>query len=160
MTQAQKLEITLKNLQKVVDELPKLAEKIPEIITDFNMALFGVYDRCQINEIQNRCNTFGCLLGNTARLFPIKEDYFMSIAKQFDYDIFCNDIFPYIIMKHDYDDWDFIFNANWRYFQPTFHQAIDRVKFFIACKGKLPEWEYQKESFFTTHSDYLNSLKQ
>ena len=82
-------QITKKNLLKVVNELPELAKKFPDIINDFDMSVLGIYD-CSIfyNIKEIKCDTIGCLLGNSARIFikdiikkNIMENYYFNYYK-------------------------------------------------------------------------------
>ena len=43
LTLKQQKKLTIKNLKKVLRELPLLSEKMPEIKQDFNMEILGVY---------------------------------------------------------------------------------------------------------------------
>lgn len=140
-------EKTMDSLRMVLRELPKLAEQIPSIKEDFNMKRYGCYEGLEKNKL-HMCGTSGCLLGNIARLFPVKDCYFEY--REFSYQKFRQIEFPYI----DYDDywsmysdWGFLFDSTWSKYQPTFDQAIRRLEYFIKCDGILPDWNYQKEDF-------------
>ena len=61
LTLKQQKKITIKNLKKVLRELPKLAKKIPEIKQDFNMEILGVYKGLEKENLK-QCKTVGCLL--------------------------------------------------------------------------------------------------
>lgn len=142
---------TLKNLKKVLKELPILAEKQPFIKTEFDMRYFGVYSdyrKCDI--LENKCGTIGCLAGNMARVFKLKKEYF-DVFGEFTYDKFFLEEFP--SFDKDGLGWDFLFSGIWRDHQPTFEQAMKRLEFAIKFKLDLPPWEYQKEDFCV--EDYL-----
>lgn len=115
-------EKTIKNLTKIKNELPLLAFKIPEIISDFDMLNYGCYKNVSKDKINNDnvCKTYGCGLGNTARLFDLnKEEYFWHSG--FNYDLFCKDILPSLYMSYSYEDldtnvnecWYYLFSAQW-----------------------------------------------
>lgn len=89
---------TLKNLKKVLEKLPRLAEEHPEIKEEFDMLIYGVYHMMNSREAKNSCRTCGCLAGNIARLFPLKPDYF-SVHGLYSYDLFLHDVFPYFYDK-------------------------------------------------------------
>lgn len=140
-------EKTMENLRMVLEELPKLAEKIPSIRDDFDMDRYGCYEELEPENI-NECQARGCLLGNIARLFPMLDKYFNEFG-EFDYDNFCIQEFPMLdsSVKGLNKNWCFLFDMSWSLYQPTFDQAMNRVKYFIECDGELGEWYYQKEDF-------------
>lgn len=142
------LQITLDNLQIVLNELPTLAEKMPEIKEEFDMSTFGCFEHSTFTN-KNYCSTYGCLLGNIARVLPIFDEHYDSL-QSFDYSEFGFHYFPYLYTnrnKHlSNDKWYFLFDSAWSIYQPTFDQAIERIKYFIYCEGSFT-WKYQEESF-------------
>lgn len=144
------LQITLDNLKIVLDKLPKLAEQHPEIKREFDMLEYGCY--AYTNKMKKVCKTYGCLLGNMARVLPVTEECYDEFDK-FSYYEFGLLHFPYIngFPNNTYgnksENWKFLFSGGWADFQPTFGQAIERVKYFIDCEGEIGAWEYRKESF-------------
>ena len=101
LTLKQQKNLTIKNLKKVLRELPKLAKKIPEIKEDFFMNAFGVYEGLE-KENLSRCGAVGCLLGNAARIFAdeFTDDLFKN--NKFDYDNLAIKYFPYLYCNVDY----------------------------------------------------------
>lgn len=152
------LQITLDNLKIVLEELPKLAEQLPEIESEFNMSIYGCYSsNTKIDTSANICKTRGCLLGNMARVLPITDecysDDYSDEENIFDYKKFGLLHFPDIyndkklsLDKRHYK-WEFLFSDDWSDYQPSFEQAIERLKYFIDCEGKIGDWEYRNESF-------------
>lgn len=139
---------TLDNLKMVLVELPKLAKKYPEIKTDFNMDIYGVYEyRSTLEVTQGICGTTGCLAGNIARLFKPKPEYF-STNDQFNYDHFLMCEFPHPYDGyHETEVWDFLFSAVWSPYQPTFEHALERIKYVIDNDLKISPWSYREESY-------------
>lgn len=139
-------EITLKNLQRVYDELPELAKTIPSIIEEFDMQIYGIYDNLTKDQIKNnQCQTIGNGLGNCALLFGVDQSDFSS--ERFSFYKFAIRIFPYLLRISLDQGWSFLFHENWAHVQPTFHQFIERVKYYIDCNGELGQWKFQEESF-------------
>ena len=97
----QQKELTRKNLQRVLRELPKLAKKNPYIKKDFDMKYYRVYNNLK-RENLSECKTSGCLLGNSARIFEdeFTDDLFGDF-NEFDYGLFGRKFFPYL-----YDHFD------------------------------------------------------
>ena len=130
----QKKELTRKNLERVLTELPKLAEKMPEIKRDFNMKNYGVYGFIK-KENLSKCSTSGCLLGNAARVFvdEFTDDLFGDF-NEFYYDLFCRKFFPYLYVDFDweglkYNRWAYLFNIHWAVTKfNDFESAIQRIK--------------------------------
>jgi len=162
MNYIEKLDLTLKNLQKVYDELPALAEKIPAIRTDFDICHFGVYwAQTKQFVLTNDCGTTGCLLGNAARLFDLQNNaYYHHVGArlEFSYMHFGSTIFPALYraykdgtpnMWQPNDMWDYLFSEHWAHTQPTFDQAIARLKYFLEVKGDVGEegvdWFFRPE---------------
>lgn len=152
-------ELTLANLKKVYKELPELAKKNPLIAKDFNMSLLGVFEARSMSSIKrNECSTCGCLLGNMARVFVVKLEYF-NLGRNglwnFNYKLFGRAEFPCLYDKGLAIDkpnhlWLFLFSERWIYHQPSFDQAIKRLKFIIDCNLDIPTWEFQEEEFIFT----------
>lgn len=142
------MQITLKNLQKVYDELPKLAEKYPGIKEKFNMCIFGVfYDQHESTKKIHVCGTAGCLLGNSALVLrKSKNDY---INSRFSYSKFSKRVFPLLDSDSDscFSLWHFLFSMSWKYYQPSFEEALQRVKYFLDCEGGIGKWKFQKKTF-------------
>lgn len=145
-------EKTLKNLRMCYDGLLELAKKDPRIKDDFDMEQFGVYADLEKSEIKNNvCNTYGCLLGNMARLFEPKDEYFeLSFWEQqaFSYFEFGYIEFPSLFDDDGFSDTgNFLFSGTWARFQPTFKQAMERLKYAIDMDLEIGKWEYRKKSF-------------
>jgi hypothetical protein len=141
-------QITLASLKKIYEKLPVLAETIPSIITDFDMNTFGIYTYNTPKQIkQHDCKTHGCGLGNSARLFRL-------VKSDFDWENeFCYHKFGARILPTTYDGsrltslWHFLFSSDWKVYQTSFEQFIERVKYAIDMDLEVGEWEFQKESF-------------
>ena len=107
-------EITRKNLERVLKELPLLSEQMPEIKQDFNMGIYGVYN-CLKRENLSQCNTCGCLLGNSARVF--KDEFTNDLFKNnnFNYNLFGFKFFPYLYGNVYYGNirWGYLFSGSW-----------------------------------------------
>ena len=128
LSEEDKKELTRKNLQRVYNELPKLAEKIPEIKTDFNMGIFGIYDKLKKINFKE-CGTYGCLLGNSARLFVNEfTEYFFDIDNKFCYRFFGSVYFPYMnIYKYEIA-YNYLFSYKWAITKfNKFEDAIQRI---------------------------------
>lgn len=146
-------EITIKNLKIVLEKLPELAKKDPRIIEDFNMWDLGCYSGTSFeNPI---CGTQGCLLGNAARVLPLTRDLFKTDIKgevtSFSYTAFNKVYFPYIGAFGSL--WSFLFSVIWDGYQPTFEQAMNRLKYAIDMGLELGEWNYQNAPFISPKSD-------
>ena len=129
-------ELTRKNLQRVLNELPLLAEKHPYIRDEFDMGTFGVYDNLK-KENLNQCNTIGCLLGNASRIFEkeFTDDLFFCFVDTFDYKSFGQKFFPYLYGSCDYRNikLSYLFSPNWS--KTKFNKledALQRVKNLLA----------------------------
>ena len=137
--------LTRKNLQRVLEELPKLAEQMPEIKQDFNMGMYGVYAYLE-KENLSQCNTCGCLLGNAARIFKneFTEDLFGCYNK-FYYTLFSGKFFPYLYDKYKQPKlgWYYLFSNHWtfNYFN-DFDSAIDRIKNLLANDLECEKFDY------------------
>ena len=137
-------EITRKNLQRVLDELPKLAEKMPEIKRDFDMGKWGVYCKLKKKDF-NKCRTTGCLLGNAARVFEkeFTEDLFNKFGK-FSYYLFGLKFFPYLYYGTNYDyktQWEYLFEPEWKRTKfNTFEDALKRIENLIKHDLKYTKY--------------------
>lgn len=149
-------EITKANLIKVYEELPKLAEQIPEIKNEFDMERYGVYDTMIGEKIETTsCRACGCGLGNSARLFKLMPSDFGGDG--FTYNLFGQRVFPALYLESTYFTtrkyaetnrlWRFLFDTAWFNYQPTFDQFIERVKYAIDMDLEIGFWDYQKKSF-------------
>lgn len=151
-------ELTLANLKKVYKELPELAKKMPSIISDFDMNEFGVLHALTKDEItHNYCLTNGCLLGNIARLFELDDRYFLARCPEplYNYDLFGAIQFPFLYNKEEKGCcgnhiWRFLFDGRWTVHQPTFEQAMKRVKYAIDYNLDIPVWRFREEDFIFT----------
>lgn len=140
-------EITLANLKKIYKKLPKLAETIPSIITDFDMNTFGIYTYNTPKQIKEHvCKTHGCGLGNSARLFKLLRTDF-DWENEFAYHQFGERILPFTYNANPDNLWYFLFGSDWSAHQPSFEQFIQRVKYAIDMNLVLGKWDYQTESF-------------
>lgn len=141
-------EKTLKNLRKVYNELPKIAETKKHIIEEFDMSNYGFASLINIREPEiEKCKTYGCLKGSFIYVFPeaLTNESCYNEYLTFDYEMFLENYFPFI--KFDSNAWNFLFDFSWEDYQPTFHQAMERLKYYLDHNGDIPEWDYQKESF-------------
>lgn len=151
MKTAEKKAITLASLKKIYEELPKLAETMPSIKDEFDMTVYGAYCGLKSHLIEPECETYGCGLGNSARLFELKESDFYY--KKFKYDNFGKRILPSCYSKDDSSVtkekklWNFLFSSTWDDYQPSFEQFIQRVKYAIDMDLEIGNWKYQKFSF-------------
>ena len=137
ITLEEKKEITRKNLLRVLEELPKLAEKYFYIRDEFDMTQFGVYCNLYIEDF-HECKTNGCLLGNIARIFEdeIKKGLFQDRYGLFSYDKFGRKYFPYLYIKIDRNKnlskniiWEYLFDTYWANTKfNDFDSAIERIK--------------------------------
>lgn len=125
-------EKTIKNLQMIIEELPKLADKMPCIREEFDMWGFGCYNRTGIRNPV--CGTAGCFIGNIARLFDVSNPLYYDKNGRFDYDLFCMAEFPSVFTPKI---WAFLFGARWKVIEPTFDQAIERAKYLLAHDFKV-----------------------
>jgi hypothetical protein len=143
-------EITKANLIKIYEDLPKLAEQIPAIKAEFDMNEFGVFAGQKQKELNSKCKTYGCGLGNAARLFDIVETDFNNSDSTFNYMLFGKRILPglyYNLYKLQNTLWDFLFDWKWADYQPTFDQFIERVKYTIDMDLEIGSWDYRRDSF-------------
>ena len=137
---------TLMNLKKIYNKLPELAKKERYIIDDFNMQHYGCYNYLYPFQF-HMCNTLGCALGNSARLFDLNNNlYYLNEA--FNYPKFGKIILPSLYYKGNVNTtWEFLFSSEWVNYQSTFNEFITRLKYVIDYDLEIPEWEYQTESF-------------
>ena len=136
-------EITRKNLLRVLDELPKLAEKMPEIKNDFNMGRYGVYNCLKIENL-NQCHTYGCLLGNIARIFEkeFTNDVFDK-SGHFDYYLFNKKFFPYLNYYKN-KEWEYLFCGDWKGTKfNKFDDAIERIKNLLDNDLECNNYNYK-----------------
>ena len=141
----QKKDLTRKNLQRVLNELPLLAEKNPYIRNDFDMGIFGVYDNLK-KENLNQCNTVGCLLGNSARVFvdEFTNDLFNKYAG-FDSVLFGKKFFPYLYEGFGYRKlgYDYLFAGRWS--KTKFYKlkdALQRIKNLLDNDLECDKYDY------------------
>ncbi len=142
-------EITRQNLEKILKELPILAEKMP-IRQNFDMDKFGIYDEVMKNKMDHQCDSVGCGLGWSAELFDLNNPSFYNQNERFSYRQFGRDTFPYLYrdtITTITSDWAFLFSSVWASYQPTFDQFIERLKYFLDMEMSLGRWEYQRNSF-------------
>ena len=138
-------EITRKNLQRVLRELPKLAEKHPYIRNDFDMGTFGVYDNLK-RENLNQCHTIGCLLGNSARIFEAEFTNDLFLTYGFEYILFGRKYFPYLYGSYDYGNirWDYLFGSSWFYTEfNKFEDALQRVENLLENDLECNEFSFE-----------------
>ena len=133
--QQEQKELTRKNLQRVLEELPKLAEQMPEIRRDFDMEIYGVYNNLE-KENLGQCGTYGCLIGNAARVFKdeFTDDLFDEYNK-FDYNLFRKKFFPYLYGGIDYVTlkWVYLFSMDWAGTKfNDLDSALQRIENLIA----------------------------
>ena len=154
-TLKQQKKLTIKNLKKVLRELPKLAKKIPEIKMDFNMKILGVYNYCKINEL-HKCLTSGCLLGNSARIFEAEftDDLFTCFQNTFNYKSFGIKYYPYLydIYGNENIRWKYLFSLRWA--KPRFvdlntlyfddlNSALQRIENLLENDLECNEFDYK-----------------
>ena len=138
-------ELTRKNLIRVLEDLPKLAEKHPEIKMDFDMGIFGVYDDLK-KENLNKCRTNGCLLGNAARIFfnEFTDDLFVN--NNFFYLFFGNKFFPYL--KESYGcknkQWNYLFHSYWAVTKfNNLDSSLQRIENLLANDLECNKFNYK-----------------
>ena len=155
LTLKQQKNLTIKNLKKVLRELPKLAKKIPEIKEDFFMNAFGVYEGLE-KENLNRCGAVGCLLGNAARIFADQFTDDLFINNKFDYRLFCRKYFPYLYYNLDYLNmnmdyilrrkimWMYLFSGGWAKTKfCELEDALQRIKNLLDNDLKCNAFDYK-----------------
>ena len=132
--QQQEKELTRKNLQRVLTELPKLAEQMPEIRRDFDMGIYGVYNHLK-KENLNQCSTIGGLLGNAARVFVDEFTNDLFIDNKFHYGYFDFKYFPYLDEDGEYPKirWNYLFSDIWAGTKfNDLDSALQRIENLIA----------------------------
>ena len=132
--QTEQKEFTRKNLERVLEELPKLAKKMPEIINDFYMVKCGVYEGLE-KENLSRCSSAGCLLGNAARVFVDEFTDDLYVNNKFNYDRFSRKFFPYLYDSCIYQGakWFYLFSENWAKTKfKDLDSALQRIKNLLA----------------------------
>ena len=134
---------TTDNLKKVSVELPRLAEESKDIVRDFDMSWFGCYSfHSKDSVINNKCDTYGCLLGNMARCFDISNSKYYDEKNRFSYQNFLKEEFPSI-------DWecvtfDYLFSAYWDSTNfKDFYSAIQRVYNLYNHGKKVKYFSYE-----------------
>lgn len=121
------------------------------------MRSYGVFVNLSVKDIGRHrilCQTYGCLLGHIAKGFKIDKKHFDEHI-EYSYDLFGFDKFPALYDKiQETGDavaqnhlWRFLFSANWNNYQPTFEQAMQRLKYIIDYKLDIPDWNYTFKSF-------------
>ena len=138
-------EITRKNLERVLTELPKLVKKHPYIRNDFDMDVFGVYEGLK-KENLNQCNTVGCLLGNSARVFVdgFTNDLFNKYAG-FDSVLFGRKYFPYLYEGFGYSKLGYVYLFAGRWSKTKFYKlkdALQRIKNLLANDLECDKYDY------------------
>ena len=145
LSEQEKKELTRKNLIRVLEELPKLVEKMPEIKRDFNMGILGVYYKLKKEDF-NKCRTTGCLLGNAARIFTdeLTDELFNEFGK-FSYYLFGIYFFPYLYYGRDYDyktQWEYLFIPEWsRTKFNKFEDALQRIENLLKHDLKYTKYD-------------------
>ena len=143
--QQQEKELTRKNLIRVLIELPKLVEKMPEIRRDFNMELYGVYNNLK-RENLNECSTIGGLLGNSARVFVDEFTNDLFIDNKFWYGYFDFKYFPYLDEDGEYPKikWNYLFSDIWaRTKFNDLDSALQRIKNLLDNDLECNEFSFE-----------------
>ena len=146
-------ELTRKNLQRVLDELPKLAEQMPEIKRDFDMGVYGVYNNLE-KENLGQCGTYGCLLGNAARIFEAEftDDLFSNFSGRFIYRKFAKKFFPYLYFNehnmfgidHQKKGWNYLFCEDWAGTKfNDLNSALQRIENLLANDLECDEFRFE-----------------
>ena len=141
----QKKDLTRKNLQRVLRELPKLAEKHPYIRNDFDMGTFGVYDNLK-KENLNQCNTVGCLLGNSARIFEAEFTNDLFLTYGFDSALFGKKFFPYLYEGFGYGKLGYVYLFTGRWSKTKFNKlkdAFQRVENLLENDLECNEFSFE-----------------
>ena len=140
-------ELTRKNLERVLNELPLLAEKMPEIEKDFDMGNFGIYDKLKKINL-NECGTAGCLLGNAARIFEdeFTDDLFGEVNQQFYYNLFGRKFFPYLYDRYFNGGnimWGYLFCGFWAKTKfKDLDSALQRIKNLLDNDLECKAFDY------------------
>ena len=145
LTLKQQKKLTIKNLKKVLRELPKLVVKMPEIKKDFDMKDFGVYDGLLREEL-SICGAVGCLLGNSARIFEDEFNEDLFIYNIFDYTLFGKKYFPYLYSSCIYGDtkWDYLFSGGWeRTKYGDLDSSLNRIKNLLENDLECNTFDYK-----------------
>ena len=142
----QQKELTRKNLQRVLRELPKLAKKNPYIKKDFDMKYYRVYNNLK-RENLSECKTSGCLLGNSARIFEdeFTDDLFGEF-NEFNYGLFGRKFFPYLYGDLDCVTlkWEYLFNIDWAGTKfKNLDSALNRIKNLLANDLECNTFDYK-----------------
>ena len=146
------LQTTIMNLEKIHRELPLLADKIPSIRKDFIMGEYGCYNNSTLSNPV--CDSHGCGLGNSARLFDVSKPEYYNKWGKFCYTSFSKDILP--SLKSDL--WHYLFSVGWGEEHSgfkTFDNFIDRVSNMIEL---LKEKGVVEVSFYHSSSNDLTII--
>lgn len=140
------IDLTIKNIEKIVKELPLLAETNPEIKEYFDMDAYGIHSNLSKEEIIiYECYTVGCGLVSAAMLFCLSDERYYDAF--FNYSNFGRINFPslYNIWGENLT-WEYLFDDSWIESFKTFEDFIQRCKNFLKhyeITGRLIEdFEY------------------
>ena len=142
------LQITIANLEKIHVELPILAEAIPSIRGEFDMKVLGCYDKSTLDNLV--CRTYGCGLGNAARLFDLSKGEYYNARGEFSYFLFSQGILPSLTVTPIL--LDYLFSSKWGCSYSnykTFEDFIQRMGNMIQLlkkKGACIVWFDPEES--------------
>jgi len=147
MTETMKTPLTPKqidNLQYVLEELPKHADKNPYVRREFSMGDYGCYENsCDVSN----CATHGCLLGHIATLPRFKEkfDEYKDDDGYFNYSNFSSlEFFCEFIEKGELRTWEYLFSERWTSSDyTTFEDAIQRVKNLLEHGCLVKDYSYE-----------------
>ena len=145
LTLKQQKKITIKNLKKVLRELPKLAKKIPEIKQDFNMEILGVYKGLEKENLK-QCKTVGCLLGNAARVFVDEFTDDLFIDNIFNYTLFGQKFFPYLYESYDYLNIRLVYLFNDYWAKTKFYNldsALQRIENLLKNDLECKDFDFE-----------------
>lgn len=120
------LQTTINNLERIYIELPILADKIPSIRGEFNMIKIGCYSSSTL--ANPFCQTYGCGLGNSARVFDLSKKEYYNDEGGFRYTRFSDSVLP--SLRSEMSLWSYLFSSEWGYYNSkhkTFEDFISRV---------------------------------
>ena len=143
--QQQEKEITRKNLERVLRELPLLVEKNRDIKYLFNMYEYGAYVRLT-KENLNKCKTVGCLLGNSARIFEKEFTDDLFIDNKFKYTLFGIKFFPYLYDESDNRTvkWEYLFDSEWVYYKfRELEDGLNRIQNLLDNNLECNEFSFE-----------------